>query len=67
MQIPLALVVAIVSLAGSGFLTWVAFTSKVLLEHARIMAALRSEVDDLRAWRRDTDPVVAPLRARRDT
>jgi hypothetical protein len=66
MNVPLALVVVFISLVGSGFLTWVAFTSKALLEHARIMAVLRSEVDDLREWRRGAEPVLAPLRARRD-
>lgn len=67
MNVPMPLVVVFISLLSSGFLTWVAFMSKVLLEHARIMAVLRAEMDDLREWRRGTDPVLASLRARRDT
>jgi len=49
MDIPIGLVVAVVSLFGTGFLTWVAYVSKLLVEHARIMAELTIKHDVLEA------------------
>jgi hypothetical protein len=48
MEVPLPLLIALITMAGGGSMTWMAYITKQIVEHAKVLAVVtyRLRLDD---------------------